>query len=290
MNIDEYRAMMKSQAEENSDAQTQPPADANVPAEQTKVEAPPSESAEETKPTGDGKATDTSQETVAVDGAPSLTIPETIEIEGVAYTVDELKNGYMRQSDYTKKTQEAKREMRAAKQAIEFMEKIKSNPELATELSTKVDIPDLDPRQAQYSDLEEKYYDLLIQTEMQKLHAEHGDFDEREILQIAQTEGVQSLDAAFHIAQGRKSKDAPNQKQELDVETLKEQLRKELLAELETKNAANADTSTIIQSAGSAPVGDTSPKLSRAELKVASNMGMTPKDYAEWRDFDKKKK
>lgn len=287
MNIDEYRALVKSQ-EEGKDAQTQPPANDGVPAEQTKAEETPSKSAEETNPTGESQTAGSPEETVTVDGAPSLDLTQTMEIDGVEYTLDEIKNGYMRQSDYTKKTQETQRQLRAAQEAIKFMEKVQENPELAQELSTKVDIPNLDPRQKEYTELEEKYFDLLIQTDMQALHSKYGDFDEREVLEIAQQEGVGSLDAAFHIAQGRKG--TAQKSNQLDADTLREELRKELMAEMEQKLASQADTSTIINSAGSAPVGDTSPKLSQAELKVASNMGMTPKDYADWRDFDKTKK
>jgi len=70
------------------------------------------------------------------------------------------------------------------------------------------------------------------------------------------------------------------------VEKLKEELRKEILKEIES----NVETSSIITPNGGGVVeAPDTPTLSQSEIKVATSMGMTPAEYAAWRDFGKKK-
>ena len=106
---------MKAQQEEATPPteQTKPPETENIPA--NPPENPPAnpikppESTEETKPT----------------------IPDKIQIDGIGeVTIDELKSGYLRIQDYTKKTQEVSRKRKENEEAISFYEEIKRNPQL----------------------------------------------------------------------------------------------------------------------------------------------------------------
>ena len=81
----------------------------------------------------DGGATEVQTEEVEIDDQ-----PETVHIEGFGdYTLDELKefkNGYLRQSDYTRKTQELARQREEANEALEVYEYLRNNPHLVNAL------------------------------------------------------------------------------------------------------------------------------------------------------------
>lgn len=211
--------------------------------------------------------------------------PETIEIDGEEFTLEELKGGYMRQSDYTRKTQELSRRERQVQEAIEFMEQVQKNPQVAQELSTQFEMPNLDPNQSQYRELEDRYYELLIQTEVEKLNQKYGEFDVQAVLETARDNNINDLDVAYHIVASRKGGGRTQANNDLDVDKLKAQLREELLNEMKSQQQANADTSTIVgQGGGGAPIRDNTPQISEAESKVARSMGISVAEYVKWRD------
>jgi hypothetical protein len=283
MNLDEYRAMKAEQENEqsqggNADAQTQSTATESIQTEQ--VQGTEKDSASE-------QETSTSQNSQADEQTKVDEKPNTIEIDGKEVPIDELKNGYLRQSDYTKKTQEIKRKEQQIEEAIKFMEEVQKNPQVAEQLSEQFQMPNLDPKQAQVKDLEDKYYDLLIQSELRALHDKYGEFDESEVLNIVMKENIENLDTAFHVMKSRKGGGQETQTQ-TNPDELKQQLRQEILAEL--KKEQPVDTSTIIQSnGGGSPIQDTTPQLSAQEQKVAKMMGLGAEEYAKWRDAKSKR-
>lgn len=275
MNIDEFRAL-KAQSEQE---EVTPSAPTSAPANEPVLET------QETATTVEGATPNQTNETQTVD-TPST--PETIEIDGKEVTIDELKNGYLRQSDYTKKTQEIRRKEQEAEQALQVIQQLQQNPQVAQQLSQELSLPILDPVQSQFTDLENKYFDLLIQSELRELHDKYGEFDETELLELARDEGINSLDTAYHVFTSRKG--GGRSTEALDVNDIKEQLRQELLAELKAEQDARVDTTTVIQTGGgSAPLRNNEPQLSPAESKVARMMGMGLKEYAKWRDAKKKR-
>lgn len=287
MNIDQFRAM-KAQEKEQANAQTQPSANGDIPTEQTKVETPPSVPTQKTEPNQDSQTQVEPEQTLVVD-EPSNTTPTEIEIDGVKVSLDELKNGYMRQSDYTKKTQEISKKAREAEQALQLMQHLESNPEVAQQLAQQFQLPTIDPNQKQLIELQNQNMELLIRNELRDLKDKYGEFNEIELLNVARDEQISNLDTAYQVLQARKGGGA-SKPQEMDVESLREQIKQELLAELKKTEEQQVDTSTIIQSGGDvAPVRDTAPQLSPQEQKVARAMGMKIEEYAKWRDIKKKK-
>lgn len=251
MNIEQYRAL-KAEEEKQTTEPTQPVVEQPVTVEvvQPVVEAPPVED----KPT-------------------------TVEINGEEVTLDELKNGYLRQSDYTKKTQEVSKQRKESQEAIAFFEHLKANPELAKQLNESTAIPrSLDPTQSKVMELEEKMYDMMIEREIETLQSKYPDFEIREVLEVASEKGLTNLEDAYHLTKASAS---------TDVNKLKEQVRKELLIELEKERTS---TQTIITpTASSAPTSTNQVYISEAERKVASMMKLSDADYIKWRDVDKKK-
>lgn len=231
--------------------QAEPVEQASSEPETTPVEAPP-------------------VETPAVPEAPTQ-----IEIDGQTYTTEELKQNILRQSDYTRKTQEVARERERLKVAEQYYQAINANPESAKEIAEQFNLPYIDPKEERYKQLENEHQQLLIERDIDNLKARHGEFDVQEVLQLAFDKRLESLDDAYALY-------TATQKQEpatFDADALKEQIRQELLQELQS----NVDTGSIISTSGSAPLPDKTPKLSAVEIRTAQKMRMTPEEYAKWK-------
>lgn len=288
MNIDEYRALKAQEEQENNskegetpNAETQQSSDGEITPEQEENVEVPGVVSEEIK----------SEENVPAEQATETqeTKPTMIEVDGKELTLDELKNGYLRQSDYTRKTQEAKRLEQEAKEALEFVQQLRTKPEVAQQLSQQFEMPNLDPVQAEYRELENKYYDLLIEKQVGDMQAKYGEFDVKEVLETARDNNINDLDTAYHVVQSRKG-GGKSVEQAVDIDALKEELRQGILEDLKKEQEAQVDTSSIIEQRGSGtPVKSDEPNLTGEELKVARMMGLGKKEYAKWRDIRKRK-
>lgn len=213
------------------------------------------------------------------------TIPEKITIEGVGeVTLDELRNGYLRQADYTKKTQEVSRKTKEVEEAVKVYEQLKTNPQLTQQLFTNGQVPaNLDPTQMKVVELENKLYDMMLEKEIETLQSKYSDFEIREVLQTAQAKNITNLEDAYILAKSQK----PVTQTPQSLEEVKKQLRQELLKEIEQERSA---TQSIISSNdGVAVIADNSPKLSEGERKVAKMMKLSDVDYVKWRDVAPRK-
>jgi hypothetical protein len=270
MNIDQYRAMVAQEQAQKDSGKEQP----NVQATQTpNVDQTPQ--------------TQTTQETTTPSTETTTqTTPSKITIDGLGeVTLDELKNGYLRQSDYTKKTQEIAKTKKELEEAEVLYRTVKSNPMLAQQLAQTTGLPpSVDPATAKVAELENKLYDLMLEREIDSLSSKYNDFDVREVLNEAHQKGITNLEDAYFAVKGRKSSSTPaTSTPAVDVEALKQQLRNELLQEIQ----GSADTSTIIRGNDRPPSQQEAPKISAGEVKVASMMRMTPEEYIKWRDTKK---
>lgn len=263
MNIDEYRALKAQELEE---------------ANQPEPEKEPVQEPVADEPKQDDPQEPANQE--ATPDEPKDTEPEVIEVEidGQKVPLDELKNGYLRQSDYTKKTQEIARQRKEAEEALAFYNELKKNPQAVEQIKKDRPVPrQLDPATAKVMELEEKLYDMMLEKEIETLQSKYSDFEVREVLTVAHEKGITNLEDAYLISKAKSGTS--------DLTAVKEQLRKEVLAELERERS---ETSTIISTHNDAkPVTPKEAELSSAEVRVAKNMGLSPKEYAKWRDTGK---
>lgn len=253
MNIEEYREM-KAQMEQE-DASTQP---------QQEVEP-----------------------TLPEPEAPIEPEVQMFDIDGKQVSIDELKSGYLRQSDYTRKTQELRRKERDAQQALKTLEQLQSDPYVAKAFADEFNIPTLNPEVRAVREMQDKYYDLLIETQFREMHEKYGDFDEQEVIDVAIQGKIEDLDMAYHVSKARKgggSQESDQSFAQLNADELRKQIREEVLRELR----ASADTSSVIDSRGATQVRSNEPQLSPDEARVARAMGMDVTEYARWRDVGKK--
>lgn len=210
-----------------------------------------------------------------------------IEIDGVGkVSVDEIKEwkqGNMRLADYTRKTQELARQRKEAKEAIEFYETLKSNPDLYNQIKQVLNgenapkndkinnsLDNLDPINRRIEQIEERFAMQELQNEIERLKEKYPDFDEVKVLTEADKRGITDLEFVYR---------ALREDNMVDKESIIKEVRKQLLEEL--KQNANA-TETIINN------GDTSPKTTQditpQEKRVAENMGLTVEEYIKWKN------
>ncbi len=275
MNIVEYRAMVAEEAQQTESPKGEQP---NVQTEQSATtnheQTNPTQEQTSTPPTVAGEQDQTQTKPNPTEA------PQTVEVDGKQIPIEELTKGYMRQSDYTRKTQELSKVKSESQIAQQYYEAVTSNPELAQQLSEQYGLPYIDPKDAKLIDLNNKYQDLLLQQEVESLKNQYDDFDVQSVLQFAYDNKYDNLEDAYLLWKTKNQASTPAD-HVIDADALKEQIRQELLAELQS----TVDTGTIIQSRNDTQqVRDNTPVLSTQEQKVARNLKMSDAEYAKWRD------
>ena len=249
MNLDEFRAL-KAQEESQKTEETQ------VAKEEVKTEP-------------------TQTEEIKVEE----TNPNEIEIDGLGKVeINELKNGYLRQSDYTKKTQEISKLRKEAEEAMKIAEFVKSNPQLAQSIG----VEPVNPFMNKISELEEQLYDMKLEKEIETLTNKYSDFEVLEVLQVAHDKGLTNLEDAYKIVKSNKPVIQPS----VNIDEIREQIKNELLKEFGVDE--NTKIKTVISSGANAQITNNAPSISEAEAKVAMFMKLTPEEYIKWRDVESK--
>jgi hypothetical protein len=222
------------------------------------------------QPTG----TDVQAPQTEVPAVEAPAIPQEYEIDGEKYTAEQLKEfkkGYLRQSDYTKKTQEVAAQRKEHQQALEVYEFLQKNPELLKQMSEykpqEGAKPNL-PVDKHIQELDIKLKTIEIEGQLNALKQKDPDMDEIAVLNLANEKSL-DLETAYHIHKGRNFDTALKKK--LDEQSAK-------LTDNIKKNAAV--TKTLIT-----PVDKPQDNfgLSQEEIVFAAKVGMTPEEYAKWK-------
>lgn len=225
---------------------------------------------------GDGSST---QENKNED---SKTETESLILDGEEISIDTIKEwqkGYLRQSDYTKKTQEIAAQRNEQQKAIELYNYLKENPQLVETLrdaETNVNptlLSSVSPQNQQIEALIRNQKTIETELKLRDLKEKYGDVDEVSLFQKAEELGTDDLDAVYKII-------SYDNKQNIDADTLKEQIRQEILAEIaKDKESVNTTISTK-QMSTAKPTAT----VTAEEKKVAEGMGLSLKEYVKWRD------
>lgn len=253
MNIDEFRAMQKAEKEQ--------PKEESVSKVEEVVEEPKVEEPKEPEK------------------------PVTYEVDGKELTVDELMKGYLRQSDYTKKTTDVSKMRKEHAKAIELFELVQSSPALQEKLKEaggdKAVIDAANQEQKRIRDLESQIASMELDKQLTNLKAKYPDFNETKVIAEAAKRKTTDLEFVYKATRTEKDGDTMTAKER---ETLKAEIRKELEAELKPVDADVPPT--IINGRASAkdikqPDG---PTMSRKEQAIARGMGLSDADYIKYRD------
>lgn len=257
MNIEEYRALKAEEAKEAEEG-----------TQQEEVVEQPKTSEEDPKPEEEKEE-------------------EFIEVDGEKLSLDELRNGYLRQSDYTKKTQSLAKEKQEINDALKLYNDVKSNPEAIASLKKTMNIPrTADPSQAHVIKLEQQLYDMKLDNEINLMQSKYKDFEVKDVLNFASEKRMTNLEDAYMLLKARKGMSHETSSKpsgDIDLDSIKDQLKKEIMSEMKGKG-----TSSIISSKASGNVEKVSEiKMTANEKKVAEGMGLTQKEYSRWRDANK---
>lgn len=198
------------------------------------------------------------------------------------YTIEELKemkNGNLRQADYTKKTQELARQREELKDAENLYNYLKSNPHLVAALKqadTNPQSPVVNAPTVERQMLQQLMYNqkaMETDMKMNELKSKYGDVDELAIYQKAaelRTDDLEFVYKALNYG-----------KQSFDREALMAEIKEQLKAELEANR--NGVSTIVNTNQQTAPIK--TPELSANEKRVAAAMGMTEEEYVKWNNM-----
>ena len=233
------------------------------------------ENTENTEESTKDTETETTEETATED-----TKPIEFEVDGEKYTADqikELKRAGLRQSDYTKKTQEISNQRTQNKEAIELYEYFKANPELAKKLAeldptslTKESVRKLgDPLTEKVNGLQQQLLTDKISRDLEAITSKDKDVSDLELLEIAQQNNC-DINTAYNFYKGMNFDKILQKKLSEQSLNLTEKIKKEGII-----------TKTVIK-AGDKPAVKTATKLTPEQHEYAVKTGMTDEEYLHW--------
>ena len=130
--------------------------------------------------------------------------------DGTEIPIDELEQGYLRQSDYTRKTQDLAAQRAQLAEAEELMAALQSDPQATLEalqrhlIGDDSDLEDLDPLEMEVREhrqfIEQQRSQELqyeVEDELAGLEDEYGEFDWDEVLEFAIDREIPDLEAAL---------------------------------------------------------------------------------------------
>ena len=239
----------------------------------TETDPTPQATTEPTEPTEPTESTE-----------PATPALQELEIEGIGKVkIDDIKEwqkGNLRQSDYTRKTQELARQREELAEAVEVFNYLRENPQIVQALQTIdeqgiVDRGVMQKTSPESAMMKQLYYNqksMEVDMQLDKLRDKYGEFDAVEVINMATQLKTEDLEHAYKLVNYDKIA--------VDQQKLKEQVKAELKAELEQNRFK---TQTIV----SAPSSQMQPNLNTLtpeEIRVATGMGLSAEDYSKWKN------
>ena len=225
--------------------------------------------------TAQGATTETVTETT--NSTPEVT-PMEFDIDGIGKVksddIKEWKLGYMRQSDYTRKTQDIAKQRNEAKDAMEIYNYLKQNPQVAQALADGrpdalkgTPVAGMLSKNPQLEDVNYRLASIELDAKLSTLKSRYPDFNEVDVLTEAERLGVSDLEFVYNGLRGR------------NVDEMKQALTKQIENELTEKIRKNGiDTQTIISPNDT--TASTNHGLTPEQIATATKMKLTPEQYA----------
>ena len=224
--------------------------------------------------TTDATATEGNLETAEVEATEPI-IPDKYVIDGEELTVEqirEFKKGHMRQSDYTRKTQEIARSRQEHAEALELYEYLRQNPELAQELADRA--PEVratnltsDPR---LQELDMKVRTMEIEKALGVIRSSMPEVNEIEILQLA-TDKRLSIEDAFEQWKGKNMDKIVESKVKAKTEQLADRIK------------TNGQTTRTLMNPTLKPPDNLG--LSANEVEFARKIDMPLEEYKKYKTY-----
>ena len=202
--------------------------------------------------------------------------PQTFNIGGKELTLAEIETGYMRQQDYLAKIEEANKLREESKQALELVDYIKKNPEVAQRLMNEENVPSnisnsINPAMERIEKLEKQLYIKEMDATLNGLKMKYPDFNEIEVLNRAVQLNTSDLEFVYHGLRGA------------NMDNIIAQKVKEQLAQATQEMAKNSQsTRTVVGNTKHSEVDTTTHNLTKQQMRVADMMGISYEDYAKY--------
>lgn len=222
-----------------------------------------------------------------------VTQPETVvetepvqelEIEGLGKVkIDDIKEwqkGNLRQSDYTKKTQELAKYREEMADAVEVYNYLRDNPNIIQTLKAIDEqgvvnqniINKATPESDMLREVMFKQRSMELDGKLEQLKQEHGDFDAVELLNTASAMKTDDLEKVWKVI--NYDKIVINEQQAI------EKAKAQIKAELEQ----NRQSTQTIVSTPAQQVQQTAQVLTPDEIRVATGMGLSKEEYSKWKN------
>lgn len=214
------------------------------------------------------------------------TYPEYVEVNGEKIPFNEVTNGYMRQSDYTRKTQEIAKQRQEMQDALELVDYLKENPHVAQRLveaqqSTGQATPQqgnnpgvvdkFNPAMKEIEEIKNELFMDKLDREINTLKTKYPDFNEVEVLNRASELGVNDLEFVYNAMRGQ------------NLDNVVEQRVKEALSQAQAQQQKQNEVVSKTLISGGDQSNNNSHGLSDIEMKMADKLGMSYEDYSKWK-------
>lgn len=249
MNLDQFRAIKAQEATEVKDNK---PESGKVAEQPKQTEAP-------------------AVEDKKVEAPIKFNIPGIGEVD-----VEELKNGYLRQTDYTKKTQEIATMKNEVKDAVTLFEFMRANPEIAKMVVEKAPhVKGVSKEEKRIQELENEVNLQKRNAEIAELTAKDKSFNLVEVEAVMEQRGLKTLNDAYKIWKADKGST-----ETIDLEAITKKIREDVLKEI----GANVDTRTTVGGGTGAPES-AAVELTAAEKKIAKALKIPEAEYIRYKNI-----
>ena len=213
-------------------------------------------------------------EEVVEDTAPST--PQTYNVNGQDLTIEELQTGYMRQQDYIAQREELNALREQNKQALELVEYLRKNPNLANKLLEEDNVDNnavnvLNPLTERIEKLERERYVERMNNQIEMLKMKYKDFNEVDVLNKAVQLNTPDLEFVYHGMRGAK------------IDDIIAQQVKEQLAKAQEDMVKNTQATRTVVGKASDVEPTTTHNLTQQEMRVADLMGISYEEYAKYK-------
>lgn len=213
-------------------------------------------------------------EEVVEDTAPST--PQTYNVNGQDLTIEELQTGYMRQQDYIAQREELNALREQNKQALELVEYLRKNPNLANKLLEEDNVDNnavnvVNPLTERIEKLERERYVERMNNQIEMLKMKYKDFNEVDVLNKAVQMNTPDLEFVYHGMRGAK------------IDDIIAQQVKEQLAKAQEDMVKNTQATRTVVGKTSDVEPTTTHNLTQQEMRVADLMGISYEEYAKYK-------
>ena len=198
-----------------------------------------------------------------------------IDINGQKVSLDEVRQGYIRQQDYIAKQQQLDAKLKEAEQSLQLVDYLRKNPQIAQRLYEDEKAPSVvqtvNPAMQEIENLKRELFQDKLNNTITNLKGKYSDFNEVEVMNKAVSMGVTDLEFVYNAMRGQ------------NLDNIIAQRVKEELAKATEQINKNASATRTLVGSGQEPQATTTHNLLPQEMRVADMMGISYEEYAKYK-------